>query len=147
MYSEGDLSEVLTFNIQYAVQRRTSWVNYLWDIFGPLPLMLVGVAIGRRRTLERIHDEIPLLRRAFWFGLGFGIAGTWFSRALLAAMTVWAPWVWFAGNGLAACSMAMSYGAGIVLLIQRDFWKRCLAPLQAVGRLALTKLTANYCKV
>ena len=141
VYSEGDLSEVLTFNIQYAVQRRTSWVNYLWDIFGPLPLMLVGVAIGRRRTLERIHDEIPLLRRAFWFGLGFGIAGTWFSLALLAAMTVWAPWVWFAGNvlfGLAACSMAMSYGAGIVLLIQRDFWKRCLAPLQAVGRLALT---------
>ena len=32
----------------------------------------------------------------------------------------------------------MGYGAGLVLLIQRDFWKRCLAPLEAVGRLALT---------
>jgi uncharacterized protein len=34
--------------------------------------------------------------------------------------------------------MALGYGAGIVLLIQRDFWKKCLAPLQAVGRMALT---------
>ena len=38
----------------------------------------------------------------------------------------------------------MGYGAGLVLLIQRDFWKRCLAPLEAVGRLALDQLlTAN----
>ena len=32
----------------------------------------------------------------------------------------------------------VGYAAGIVLLVQRDFWKKCLAPLQAVGRLALT---------
>ena len=142
VYSEGDLFEVLTFNIQFHVNRYTSsWVNYLWDILGPLALMLVGVFIGRSRILERIDDEIPLLRKTLWLGLGFGIAGTWFSLALLAAMTGWEPWVWFAGNvlfGLAACSLALGYGAGIVLLIQRDFWKKCLAPLQAVGRLALT---------
>ncbi len=34
--------------------------------------------------------------------------------------------------------MALGYGAGIVLLIQRDLWKKCLAPVQAVGRLALS---------
>ncbi len=142
VFSEGDLAEVLTFNIQFHVNRYTSsWVNYLWDILGPLSIMLVGVFIGRCRILERIHDEIPLLRKAFWLGLGFGIGGTWFSQALLATMTVWDPWVWFAGNvlfGLGAWSMALGYGAGIVLLIQRDFWKKCLAPLQAVGRMALT---------
>jgi uncharacterized protein len=103
--------------------------------------MLVGLIIGRRKILERIHKEIPLLRKAFWLGLGFGIAGTWFSQALLAAMTGWDAWGWFAGNVLwvlAAWSLALGYGAGIVLLLQRDFWKKCLAPLQAVGRLALT---------
>jgi uncharacterized protein len=142
VYSEGDFSEALTYNIQFSVHRYTSsWVNYLWDLLGPLPIMLVGVIIGRRKILERIHEEIPLLCKTFWLGLGFGIAGTWFSQALLATMTGWDPWVWFAGNTLftlCAWSMALGYGAGIVLLIQRDFWKKCLAPLQAVGRLALT---------
>jgi len=143
VHSEGDLSEVLAYNIQFSVTRYTSsWVNYLWMSF-PLPLMLAGLYIGRRRILERIHDEIPLLRKAFWLALGFGIAGTGFSMVLFgwAAMNGWDPWVWFAGNilfTLGALCMALGYGAGIVLLIQRDFWKKCLAPLQAVGRLALS---------
>ncbi len=143
VHSEGDLSEVLAYNIQFSVTRRTSsWVNYLW-MSVPLPLMLAGFFIGRRKILERIHDEIPLLRKAFWLGLGFGIAGTWFSQVLFgwAAMAGWDPWVWFAGSVLwvlAGWSMALGYGAGIVLLIQRDFWQMCLGPLQAVGRLALT---------
>ncbi len=141
VFSKGDLSEVLAYNIQWAVGRRTSsWVNYLWDLLWPLSLMLVGVFIGRRRILERIHGEIPLLRKVFWIGLGFGITGTWFGNVLSgwAAMT---DWVWFAGNvlwGLAAWSLALGYCAGIVLLIQRDFWKTCLAPLGAVGRMALS---------
>ena len=105
--------------------------------------MLVGVFIGRRKILERIHDEIPLLRRTFWLGLVFGIAGTWFSQVLFgwAAIGGWDPWVWFAGSVLwvlAGCGMALGYAAGVVLLVQRDFWQRCLKPLQAVGRLALT---------
>ena len=141
-YSDGDLAEVLTFNIEFSVSRLTSsWVNYLWDLSYPLSLMLVGLIIGRRKILERIHEEIPLLRKAFWLGLGFGIAGTWISQALSAAMTGWDAWGWFASNVLwvlAAWSLALGYGAGIVLLLQRDFWKNCLAPLQAVGRLALT---------
>jgi len=142
VYSEGDFSEALTYNIQFSVHRYTSsWVNYLWDLLGPLPIMLVGVIIGRRKILERIHEEIPLLRKTFWLGLGFGIGGTWFSQALMATMTGWDPWVWFAGSTLftlCAWSMALGYGAGIVLVIRRDFWKKCLAPLQAVGRMALT---------
>jgi uncharacterized protein len=140
VYSDGDLSEVLTYNIQYEVHRRTSsWVNYLWDLV-PLTMMLVGVFIGRRKILERIHEEIPLLRKVFWIGLGFGIAGTWYSQ-VLAGWATMIDWVWFASNvlfTLAAWSLALGYGAGIVLLIQREFWKKCLAPLQAVGRMALT---------
>ncbi len=141
VYSDGDLSEVLTYNIQYEVHRRTSsWVNYLWDLLGPLPLMLVGVFIGRRKILERIHEEIPLLRKVFWIGLGFGFAGTWYSQ-VLAGLATMIDWVWLASNvlfTLAAWSLALGYGAGIVLLIQREFWKKCFAPLQTVGRMALT---------
>ena len=143
VYSKGDLSEVLAYNIQFTGNRWTSsWVNYLW-MFQALPFMLTGFFIGRRRIFERIHDEIPLLRKAFWLGLGFGIVGTWFKQFLFgwAAMAGWDPWVSFAITMfafVATWSMAVGYGAGIVLLIQRDFWKKCLAPLQAVGRLALS---------
>jgi uncharacterized protein len=139
--SEGDLAEVLIFHIQYAVHRYTSsWVNYLWDIFGPLSIMLVGVFIGRRRILERSHDEIPVLRKTCWLGLGFGMVGTWYSLVLGGWATM-IDWFWFASNvlfTLAAWSLALGYGAGIVLLSQRDFWGKCLTPLQAVGRMALT---------
>jgi len=144
VHSEGDLSEVLAYNIQFSVTRATSsWVNYLWGPPVLLPLLLVGAFIGRRRIIERIHDEIPLLRKAFWIGLGFGIAGTWFGKVLFgwAAMDGWDPWLWFAGSVLwvlASWSMALGYAAGIVLLVQRNFWQLCLRPLQAVGRLALT---------
>ncbi|MFB3078563.1 MAG: DUF418 domain-containing protein, partial [Lysobacterales bacterium] len=58
-----------------------------------------------------------------------------------AAMDRWGPWVWFAGNVLwvlAGWSLALGYAAGIVLLVQRNFWQMCLRPLQAVGRLALS---------
>ncbi len=140
VYSDGDFSDVLTYNIQYEVHRRSSsWANYLWDLL-PLTMMLVGVFIGRRKILERIHEEIPLLRKVFWIGIGFGIAGTWYSQVLAGWVTA-VDWVWFASNvlfTLAAWSFALGYGASIVLLIQRDFWKKCLAPLRAVGRMALT---------
>jgi uncharacterized protein len=102
--------------------------------------MLVGVFIGRRRILERIHDEIPVLRKACWLGLGFGIVGTWYSQVLGGWATM-IDWFWFASNVLfvlAAWSLALGYGAGIVLLSQRDYWGKGLSPLQAVGRMALT---------
>ncbi len=143
VYSEGDLSEVLAYNLQFTVSRFTSsWVNYLW-MSVPLPLMLIGFYIGRCRILERIHDEIPLLRNVIWIGLGFGIASTWFGEVLFgwASIAGWDPWVWFAGSlfwVLGGWGMALGYAAGIVLLIQRDLWKKYLASLRAAGRLTLS---------
>ena len=143
VYSDGGFFDVLAYNTLFTINRFTSsWVSYLW-MTAPLPLMLVGFFIGRSKILERQHDEIPNLRRAFWLGLGVGIAGMWYSGILFgrATMAGWDPWIWFAGSvlwAMAAGLMALGYAAGIVLLVQRDFWKTCLKPLQAVGRFALT---------
>lgn len=144
VHSEGTLSEVLVYNVQFTANRFAgSWVSYLWMLV-PLPLMLIGVFIGRSRILERISDEIPLLRKTFWLGLAFGIVGNWFSLNVLvgwASMGGWNPWIGSAANVLymmASWSMALAYGAGIILLLQRVIWKKILTPLQAVGRLALT---------
>lgn len=143
VYSNGKLSEVLAYNTQFTINRWTSsWVNYLWMTV-PLPLMLVGFFIGRSKILERQHDDIPKLRTVFWLGLGVGIACTWYSGVLFgrASMAGWDPWIWFAGSvlwAMAALLMALAYATGILLLVRREFWKTCLAPLKAVGRFALT---------
>ena len=143
VYSDGELSEVLAYNTQFTINRWTSsWVAYLWMTV-PLPLMLVGFFIGRSKILERLNDEIPKLRSAFWLGLGVGIVAMWYSGVLFAraAIAGWDPWIWVAGSvlwAMAGLLMALGYAAGIVLLVQREFWKTCLEPLQAVGRFALT---------
>jgi len=141
--AEGDLSDVVAFNWQWTVNRHTaSWLGYAWMTI-PLPLMLVGLLIGRSRILERIDDELPLLRRTFWLGLGAGIAGTALSLTLTdwAGTLGWNPWVLFAANycwSLSACVTAIAYGAGFVLLCRRYIENRLFVCLQAVGRLALT---------
>ena len=141
--SAGALSDVMAYNINFSINRWTSsWVTYLWMTV-PLPLMLIGFFVGRSKVLERQHDERPKLRWAFWLGLGIGIVGTWFSGVLFARATIagWEPWIWFAASvlwALAALLMALGYAAGIALLVQHEFWKICLKPLQAVGRFALT---------
>jgi uncharacterized protein len=142
VYSSGSFTDVLNYNLQFTLNNRSSWVSYLWRTV-PLPLMLVGAFIGRRRILERIPDELPLLRKTFWFGIAAGIGGAWSGMALLrlAGADGWDPWLDFAGSlvwVLAGWSMALGYGAGIVLLLQRAFWGRLLWPLQAVGKLALS---------
>jgi len=141
--SQGNLSDVLSSNLQFTVTRFTStWVSYLW-MSVPLPLMIIGYLIGRQKILERIDDQLFLLRKAFLYGLATGVAGTLFGLALFdrAALAGWNPWIAFAGSlfyVFSACLMAIAYGAGIVLVAQRNFESRIFASLQAVGQMALT---------
>jgi uncharacterized protein len=142
VYSSGSFTEVLSYNSQFALNARTSWVGYLWMIV-PLPLMLIGAYIGRRRILERIHENLPVIRKAFWIGIAGGIAVSYLSRVLfgLAAADGWDPWLAFVASVawmLGRWAMALGYAAGIVLLLQHGFAQLILRPLQAVGKLALS---------
>lgn len=142
VYSTGSFTEVLSYNSQFALNARTSWVGYLWMTV-PLPLMLVGAYIGRRGLLERIHEHMPLIRKGLWIGIASGIAGTYLGRVIfaLAAADGWDPWLAFVASlawVLGGWAMALGYAAGIVLLLQHAFAQRFLRPLQAVGKLALS---------
>lgn len=142
VYSSGSFTEVLSYNSQFALNARTSWVGYLWMTV-PLPLMLIGAYIGRRRILERIHENLPVIRKAFWIGIAGGIAVSYLSGVLfgLAAADGWDPWLAFVASVawmLGRWAMALGYAAGIVLLLQHGFAQRILQPLQAVGKLALS---------
>ncbi len=125
-----------------------AWVRYWYSTAiaswpASLPMFLFGLYMGRRRFFENIAAHQRGLRRALIVGLGIGVLA-YVSRELLLTMRanaapffaqrlalglLWSAHAW----GLAAF-----YASFLLLLMQRRSWQQRLAPLGAVGRMALT---------
>jgi uncharacterized protein len=111
-------------------------------------MLLLGLYIGRSRILHDVAPHLPLIRRVFAWGVGIGAASAlaeWslsqkYGYAVFSESTA-SNGVRFLGDMLFAygsTSLALGYGAGIVLLAQRPGWQTALRPLQNLGRMALT---------
>jgi uncharacterized protein len=143
LHSKGTLSEVVSYNHRFTTRRWTgSWVSYLWMTV-PLPLMMVGLLIGRSGVLTRAGQARPDFRKVFWVGLAVGIGAGWLASHLFgrAAQFGWNPWVAFPAGWLFSLSgmiMALAYAAGLLLLMNWNFGKWLQATLAPVGRMALT---------
>jgi uncharacterized protein len=125
-----------------------AWVRYWYAtaiISWPasLPLFLFGLYLGRRRFFENIAAHRRELRRALIVGLAVGVlalAGvqllntvwTNFPRPLVQRVTLGLLW------SIHAWGLAAFYASSLLLLLQKRVWQRLLAPLGAVGRMALT---------
>lgn len=125
-----------------------AWVRYWYSIaitFWPAsaPMFLFGLYTGRRRFFDNVTGRRRTLWRILIAGLSIGALAyivrvwlflNWVSSApsfgqRLTWETLWSAHAW----GLAAC-----YTSSLLLLYQRAPWQRWLAPLGAVGRMALT---------
>jgi uncharacterized protein len=143
VYSNGTFGDVVTYNRQFTANRWSgSWVSYMWMTV-PLPLMLLGMLIGRSRIMTRVGQQKSLLKKVFWYGLGSGItlgALVIFLFAL-AGKSGWNPWIAFPASWLLALSglvMAVAYAAGLLLLLQKRLGAGLQTALGSVGRMALT---------
>jgi uncharacterized protein len=106
-----------------------------------LALLLLGLYAGRRRIFHDAPAHLPFIRRVQRWGLVIGVAGN-------AAFAVGgsfdpSPTSVMQNVGrlclvVAAPAMMAFYASTIVLLTQREVWRRRLAPLAAVGRTALS---------
>lgn len=122
-----------------------AWVRYWYSTaitFWPasVPMFLFGLYTGRQRVFENIAAHRKGLWRTLVVGLGLGVLA-YVSRELLqtnsapffarhlALRLLWSVHAW----GLAAF-----YASSLLLLMQKRTWQRRLAPLGAVGRMALT---------
>lgn len=124
-----------------------AWVRYWYTTAittwpTSLPMFLFGLYVGRRRLFENIASRRRGLRRVLVVGLCLG-ALAYVSRELILARAnptltfeqgltaglLWSAHAW----GLAAF-----YASSLLLLWQRRSWQPWLAPLGAVGRMALT---------
>jgi len=124
-----------------------AWVRYwystaitLWP--ASLPMFLFGLYLGRRRFFDNIDARKRQLCGAMTAGLGVGIlacAGRQLfltgenSQSSLAHRLLlgllWSAHAW---------GLAIFYASTLLLLLRRSTWRQWLAPLGAVGRMALT---------
>lgn len=122
-----------------------AWVKYWYAMAavnwpGILPLFLFGLFFGRRRVLDHIGDHRRQLRHTLVAGACIGVLA-FLARDLLlashgptfgdrlAAGLLWTVHAW---------SLAAAYLSSLLLLLRIDAIRRWLAPLGAVGRMALT---------
>ena len=114
----------------------------LGQVFGRF---LIGLYVGTRGYIHQIGDHIPTIRRAMPWLLAIGVVGNGASVALEWARTV----LGVPGNRFWLVSLdpliqagviclAAFYAASIALLLRNARWAHALAPLAAVGRMALT---------
>ncbi len=146
VYSEGTGRETLAYNAQRFARRYSSVGFYLGLLRGTFPLFLLGLYVGRRRIFENIPAHLPFMRKVLWWSLGLGLLNLMANAAFLLVWTnpvlpplpyfleVAAEVLWRVG----APALGFFYAAVIILLVQREAWKHRLAPLAAVGRVALS---------
>jgi uncharacterized protein len=134
---------------------RTGAAYYIGDLFKMLSIFLpvivgrflLGLWAGRRRLFHDAPQHLPFFRRLFGWNLVAGVlasgvgvlVGQLFSRKIINPEALpWLPFALTPVRHLAELGMAAAYVSGITLLFQRDAWKRRLAVLAPVGRMALT---------
>ena len=139
-YGQGSFAEIMVRRLEDYRSLLSSIVKYFVpQVFA---MFLLGLWVGRRRIL---HDPAPherLLRRLVLWGLPFGLlCNAGFTALLHIGGEEWLIWPTFEGYVLqwvGVPPLAFGYAAGVVLLIRSDAWRRRLAPLAAVGRMALS---------
>ena len=104
---------------------------------------LFGLWMARSGLLERVTENLGFFRRAFWIGLigglGLSLLTHWLSGQLPDNAPNWQQaLIGTVQEFISRPLSAVFYGAGLILLAQREFWLRVLAPMAAVGRMALT---------
>ena len=106
-----------------------------------LALFLLGLYAGRRRILHDVPAHLPFIRRVQRWGLIIGVAG----NAAFAVGGAFDPSPTRVLENVgrlclvvAAPALMLFYASTIILLTQREIWRRRLAPLAAVGRTALS---------
>ncbi len=137
VYGEGSFADIMA-------QRVQQWFNNVVTLIGSYPvaallaLFLLGMYAGRRRLFQDVSAHLPLFRQVWKWGLGLALFVPACS-VLLAGTKAVPPSlltpIYFA---IGVPALSFFYVSTLVLLFQKEAWKRRLAPLAAVGRTALS---------
>ena len=139
IYATGSFVEITA---QRLSDLRLMYSVAIFLAFNALAMFLLGLYAGRRGIFRAIPAHAPLLKKIFWWGcalgLSSGIAHAMVSHGPEFALPTWLDVLADAARTLGAPMLALSYIAGLTLLLQHAAWRARLGPLAAVGRMALT---------
>ena len=137
IYSRGTYAEMIKFRARDLPGDTLPGIDdaYILIIF------LLGLYAGRRGIFHDVSAHLPFIRRVQGWGLMIGVAG----NAAFAVGGSFDPSPTSITQNLgrmcllfAAPAMSFFYASTIILLTQDEAWRRRLAPLAAVGRMALS---------
>lgn len=137
VYAEAGLAELISHNVarfrRAAVDTRA---------LAPFPYFLIGVYLGRRRTLDALTAADGRLARSRWWLLGVGVG----LQAAVVALVVMAPAVVPTALrplvptllDFGSALVGLFYASVILMLLRHGRWQRRLSGLAAVGRMPLS---------
>lgn len=135
------LQIVTDFNLQYVLGR---YAGLIFDMRLPklLAMFLLGFYAYRRGFFQNLSSHRPFIRRVLVYGLVLGLAGNIAFAALAGKEAVFPPsLVGIIGvitYAFGVPALALFYMAVVATLWQKETWRRLLAFLAPVGRMALT---------
>jgi uncharacterized protein len=139
VYREGGFAAITA---QRARDLRFLYGFSIFVVPGILAMFLLGLYAGKRELFQRVAEHLPFWRRVLGWGLGFGLvanlAYATLSESAGRATASPAVLVGTALQVLGAPALCLGYVAALTLLLRRAAWRARLAPLAAVGRLALS---------
>jgi len=137
-YAHGTFAEI-SLERARAVVWSLSWPISWLQILG---LFLIGLYAGRREFFQKLQTYLSFIRKALWWTLVLGVVGMLFRAGVFKLPELLGPYLSGLGEeGLETIgNLALSffYASALILLAQRHAWKSRLAPLAAVGRMALS---------
>jgi len=137
-YSHGTFAEI-SLERARAFAWSLSWPISWLQILG---LFLIGLYAGRREFFQKLQTYLPFIRKALWGASALGVVGMLFRAGVCKLPELLGPYLSGLGEeGLETIGnlgLCVFYASALILLVQRPAWKSRLAPLAAVGRMALS---------
>ena len=135
VYTQGSFAEI--------VRQRLRDLRFLYSfeilvVFGVLTMFLLGLYAGRRGLFHDVGAHRALIRQALWWGGGIGLAGNLAFAMTATHESSLADLISAIGFEVGAPALSVAYMSGLTLLTQQAAWRARLAPLAAVGRMALS---------
>jgi uncharacterized protein len=137
-YSQGTFAEI-SLERTRAVAWTLSWPVSWLQILG---LFLIGLYAGRREFFQNLQTHLLFLRKTLWWALALGVVGMLVRAGVFKLPKLFGSY--FSGlveevlDTIGCLALSFFYASAIILLAQRHGWKTRLAPLAAVGRMALS---------
>lgn len=144
-YATGTFGQIVRMRALLFWDTISSWTTYLgWS--SDFALFLLGLYAGRRRIFQEVAIHRQFIRKVMSWTLAVGLAGTtafitvgWNDSPFYSELEPFTTRVLVdLGSRLGSPALGLAYLAALTLLLQRVGWKRRLAPLGTVGRMALT---------